>query len=132
MLDSHQQVLWGFGEFLLRTNARREPIVNWNRPCNPIPVQLANPRVTWLTAWRLSRPLRNFCDTTCSSFPRSMPFVLLCLNYPPLKGSADSLLRWNLRRETKNQTSRGGFHIASGLPFMATRYMDIGSTAPWV
>lgn len=47
--------------------------------------KLANPRVTWLTARRLSRPPRNFCDTTCSSFPWSMPFVLFCLNYPPLK-----------------------------------------------
>ena len=44
-------VSWGFGEFLVRTNARREPIVNWDRPCNPIQVQLANPRVTWLTTW---------------------------------------------------------------------------------
>ena len=24
-------ISWGFGEFLVRTNARREPIVNWGR-----------------------------------------------------------------------------------------------------
>ena len=26
-----QHVSWGFGEFLVRTNARREPIVNWRQ-----------------------------------------------------------------------------------------------------
>lgn len=79
--------------------------------------KLANPRVTWLPAWRLSRPPCNFCDTTCSSLPWNMPFVLLCLNYPPLKGSAGSLLHWTLRRANNNQTWLAGFRFSSGMPY---------------
>ena len=77
-----KHVSWGFVEFLVRTNARREPIVNWNGACIPFQSKLANHRVTWLTTQRLSRLPRSFCDTSVSKFLWRLPFVLLLLNYP--------------------------------------------------
>lgn len=37
-------VSWGFGEFLVHINARREPIVNWGRTCTPTSVHTRQPQ----------------------------------------------------------------------------------------
>lgn len=92
--------------------------------------KLANPRVTWLTTWKLSRPPRNFCDTTCSSFPWNMPVVLFRLNYPPLKSGR--ICFSEVTCVLPNHTRLAGFHFTYGMHNVAWRYMDVGSTAPWV